>query len=248
MVERVFKAKDRTGQDCEFELKRPGYGEENEGERQYRIAYSNCLVAGIFPREKIREIMRLHGMWTDSDDIELKKVVGKIALLQIELRRLESEGNQDGCVKSARDITEVRRRMWELFLVQQSVYMNSAEGVSEMVKTESIMAACTLVKSTGKRYWETYADYVRERDFNTHSTVYSRVIEVQAALLDEARETLTNDYPENKYLKSTEDRIIDREIQEQVVKELKTRAEKALDAEQPKIKNTRKKRGKPVES
>ncbi len=245
MVERIFKASDRNGTVCEFELKPPGLAEENEGERQYRIAYSKALVEGVFPREKLREIMREHGMWTEDDDKELKKAVGKIAVFQVELRRAEAEGDDKACVQAAKGIAEARRRMWELFLVQQSVYMNSAEGVAEMIKTESIMSSCTILKSTSQRYWKDYAEYVRERDLNVKSTVYANVIEVQTKILDDARLGLMSDYPEYRYLKSVEDRVIDREIEEEVTRQIKTRAEKAIEADKQKVKKVSK-RGKRV--
>jgi len=228
-MERVFKALDRTGTITEFELVPPGLGEENEGERQYRIAYSKSLVEGIFPREKLRELMKEHGMWTEEDDSELKKAVGKIAVYQIDLRQAEAEGDSKRCIDAAQQISEARHRMWELFLVQQSVYMNSAEGVAEMVKTEAIMAAGTKVKSTGKRYWKDYKEYVLERDMNATSTVYYNVVTLQAKILDETRLGIVSDYPEYKYLKSVEDRMLDREVQEEVVKTLKSRANRAIE-------------------
>ena len=239
MTDRNFKAVDRQGNVVDFELKMPSLNEENEGERQYRVAYSKALVEGVFPREKLREIMQEHGMWTVDDDKSLKKCVGKIALLQIELKNRQTAGDTEGCVEIAEEIDTARLRMWELFLIQQSVYMNSAEGVAELVKTEAIMAACTLVKSTGKRYWESYKDYVTERDFNDNSTVYSHVVEVQSRILDEARDGLLDEYPEREYLKSAEDRMMDRELQEEVQKTIQNRAKKAVDKSQAEEKETK---------
>jgi len=239
MVNRIFKAIDRNGIDQDFELLAPNLAAENEGERQYRIGYSKALVEGVFPREKLREIMKEHGMWTDEDDGQLKKVVGKIAVLQVELRNNQADGDKKECVKIARDIVETRKRMWELFLIQQSVYMNSAEGVAEMIKTESIMAACTVYKSTKQRYWKDYTEYVRERDFNEISTVYAHAVNIQAQILDDVRIGLMDDYPEREYLKSVEERIIDREVEEEVVKELRSRADVAIAKD--KKKTTKKK-------
>jgi len=234
MVERIFKATDRNGNACEFELVPPTVGIENEGERQYRVAYSASLVEGVFPREKLREIMREHGMWTEADEADLKKAVGKIALLQIDLKNAQAEGNDDRCSEVAHEIGEHRRRMWELFLVQQTVYMNSAEGVAEMIKTETVMSACTVVKATGKRYWADYAEYVRERDLNVKSTVYATVVQVQATLLDEARRSLLSEYPEATYLKTPQEAMLDREIEEEVLNTLHGRAEAAIEADQDK--------------
>ena len=116
MIERIFKANDRNGSSCEFELKPPGVGEENEGERQYRIAYSKALVEGIFPREKLRELMREHGMWTDEDDRELKKAVGKIAVFQVELRNAETNRDYlEADLWNARELVRVLKDQITLF-------------------------------------------------------------------------------------------------------------------------------------
>ena len=243
MVDRTFKATDRNGNACEFELVVPNVAVENEGERQYRIAYSKSLVEGVFPKEKLREIMREHGMWTEDDETELKKVVGKIALLQIELKNAQTEGDEDKCVSLAQEVAQLRRRMWELFMIQQTVYMNSAEGVAEMVKTEAMMAACTTLKTTGKRYWNDYGEYVRERDLNAKSTVYASVVNLQSQILDEARRGLMDDYPEAQYLRTPEQAMLDREIEEEVIKTLNDRAEQAIETDKKtaKKKTTRKK-------
>lgn len=230
-VERTFRAKDRTGAELEFELVSPNQAAENEGERQYRIAFSKALQEGVFPREKLREIMREHNMWTEEDEKQLKRCVGKIAIAQIELKTEQTKGDEKRCLEIARDISNTRRRMWELFLVQQTVYMHSAEGVAEMIKAEAVMASCTVYKGTHKRYWETYKQFVEERDFNDKATVYATVVTVQSRLLDEARLSMIDGYPEKQYLKDIRDRMLDREVEEEVMAELKRRTSAALAAE-----------------
>src|SRR6185436_6417937 len=110
MVNRVFKAMDRSGALVEFELKVPGLAEDNEGDRHYRVAYSKALKEGVFPREKLREIMREHEMWTLDDDNAMKKAVGQIAVSQMELKNAETEGNDEKCAKVAKQMAEARRR------------------------------------------------------------------------------------------------------------------------------------------
>jgi hypothetical protein len=233
MVNRAFQAIDRNGALVEFELKVPGLAEDNEGDRQYRVAYSRALREGIFPREKLREIMREHEMWTSEDDTAMKRVVGQIAVFQIELKNAETEGDDKKCQIVAQEMAEARRRMWEMFLVQQSVYMNSAEGVAELIKVDAIMASCVMIKGTNTRYWKDYSEYVKERDLNMKSTVYSKAAEVQMALLDEVRQGIFAEYAEAKYLRTAQERTVDREIEEQVAKTLHERIEKALDKSKP---------------
>jgi hypothetical protein len=179
-------------------------------------------------------------MWTLDDDNAMKKAVGQIAVSQMELKNAETEGNDEKCAKIAKQMAEARRRMWELFLVQQSVYMNSAEGVAELIKVDAIMAASVMVKGTNSRYWKDYSEYVKERDLNVKSTVYSEAAKVQMALLDEVRKGIFAEYAEAKYLRSAQDRIIDREIEEQVAKTLSEKVEKALSKANPPKKKRRK--------
>jgi hypothetical protein len=228
-MDRTFRAIDRIGNEVEFELVPPNLASENEGERQYRIAFSHALKEGIFPKEKLREIMREHEMWTEDDDKELREIVARMAVLQIELQAAQRCGEDDACLKIAHEMSDARSRMWELFMVQQTVYMNSAEGLAETIKMESVMAACTVVKATRKRYWENYSDFVKERDFNTKSTVHPSVVTLQSKILDELRIGIVEDYPEKQYLKDVKERMLDREVEEVVVAKLKQRASKALD-------------------
>jgi hypothetical protein len=122
-----------------------------------------------------------------------------------------------------------RFRMWELFMIQQSVYMNSAEGIAELVKAEAIMAACIQLKATGQRYWPTYTDFVRERDESTQSTVYVKAVEVQNQILLEMRNTIEESHPENRYLKDAKQAMFDRDIEERVEAELAARKQRALE-------------------
>lgn len=240
MINRIFKAFDRFGAETEFELRTPTFAIENEGERHYRVAYSQALSAGVFPRNKMREVMKRHGMWTDEDDKNLKTELAQMAILQIELEQSQQAGNQEKCVEIAQNISKCRGRMWELFMIQQSVYMNSAEGMAELVKAEAIMAACVQIKATGKKYWKNYTEFVTERDENDKSTVFAKAVEVQNEILLDIRNKIEEDQPENKYLKDIKSRMMDREIQEKVEEELNKRAAEALkkaDGEQSNTKD-----------
>ena len=227
-VDRTFRALDRYGAHLDFELKSPTLAIENEGERQYRIAYSKALADGVFPRNKLRDVMRSHGMWTDEDDRCMREEVAHLAIFQIELEQAQLKGENDKCLEIARKMRKHRFRMWELFMIQQSVYMNSAEGIAELIKAEAVMAACTVLKSTGQRYWPNYVEFVKERDESTLSTVYIQAVEVQNNLLLEVRDSIEEGYSENRYLKDAKQAMMDRDIEERVAQELELRKQKAL--------------------
>jgi|SRR6185436_10124829 len=229
VVDRTFRAVDRYGAELEFEIRNPTLAVENEGERQYRIAYSKALNDGVYPRNKLREVMHNHGMWTDEDDRAMREEVANIAILEIELEQSQLKGENDKCIEIAKKIRKHRFRMWELFMIQQSVYLNSVEGISELIKAEAIMAACTVLKSTGQRYWPSYTEFVKERDESTVSTVYVKAVEIQNELLLEVRDTIEESYSENRYLKDAKQAMLDRDIEQRVAEELENRKRKALE-------------------
>lgn len=230
MADRVFRAVDRYGAQLDFEVRTPTLAIENEGERQYRIAYSHAIKDSVYPRNKLRDVMRSHGMWTEEDDTAMRTEVAQLAILQMELEHAQNKGEHDKCLEIAKKMRKHRYRMWELFMIQQSVYMNSAEGIAELVKAEAIMAACIILKSTSQRYWANYTDFVRERDDSTLSTVYVKAVEVQNQILLEMRDTIEESHPENRYLKDAKQAMFDRDIEERVAAELEARKQKALEA------------------
>lgn len=229
MVDRIFKAIDRFGATMEFELVTPTLAIDNESERQYRIAYSKALAEGVYPRNKLREVMRSHNMWTDEDDQALREEVANLAILQVDLEQSQLKGENEKCIETAQKMQKHRSRMWELFMIQQSVYMNSAEGFAELIKAEAVMAACVSIKATGQRYWTSYADFVKERDENSSATVYIKAVEVQNALLLEMRDSIESTQAENKYLKDAKQRAFERDVEERVGVELEARKKKALE-------------------
>lgn len=247
-IDRTFKAKDRYNADMEFELRPVNLAADNEGERHYKIAYSQALKDGIFPKESLRKAMSEYGMWSNDDEREYKTLLGKIAIAQIELDKTERAGEKDRCEELAKELADLRHKQWTLFLIQQSVFTHSAEGVAEAVKMEATIAACLYIKATGQRYWKNYAEFVTERDENANSTVYINLVELQTKLMEALRQDIEGNYPESKYIKDPRQSALDRDVQAEVEVELARRAAeaKAKEEAKPKKKVTRKraKRGK----
>jgi hypothetical protein len=197
---RYFTAKDRFGNETEFELVSPNMTIETEGQRQYSIAYGRALVEGVMPRQKMAAAMKDQEIWTDENELELKTLSLQIAAEQKLLLEAERKGEEDACKESAENLNKLRIQLLEIFMMQQSVFVNSAEAIAEAIKAECIMAACTRIKINGKRYWKNYKEFIEERDENETSEVYEKVIELQNLLLDEQRQSIVEEYPETKYL------------------------------------------------
>ena len=208
MVNRSFKAKDRFGADLEFELKEPTLLEETEAEMQYRKAYSCALKEGLLTRRAMKELMEENGIWRTSDEAEMAELAKDIALLEIKLGDLETKSNLEECGKIAGELAEKRSRLFDLFLLQQSSYVHSCEGYAEMVRIESLMAACTIIKAGNKRYWKTYKEYIVERDENNLATVVKGVRDLNEQILADQRQQMVEKWPEQKWLKDIKTRVL----------------------------------------
>ncbi len=217
---RIFKAKDRFGAETEFYLKVPALIEETEAEMQYRIAYSYALKNNILPREKMKELMKSYGIWDEDNEKELQETIKNIAMNELELRSESTKGNKEICIKIANELYQQRIRMWQLFTIQQSAYVNSCEGYAETIRHESLMAACTMVKANNKRYWKDYKEYVSERDENIISDVILKVMNVQSNILNQSRDELLKALPENQWIEMAKSDFLEKEV-EKAKEELK---------------------------
>lgn len=230
-MERTFKATDRHGAEMEFELIQPTDLLERESEMEYRKAYSAAIKEGVLPREKMRDIFKEHGIWTQEDEDQFMSLVKQISVLNVKLDNAVKQGQDDECIKLAGEMGKLRIQMLQLFTIQQSAYMQSCEGYAEIVRLEALMASCVVIKANKQRYWKNYRDYVIERDNNARSTVPTQAMLVNNVDLERRRDEAIAEYPEQKWLKVLQKDIVARAAEEAKAQMIK-RVEEAVHAEQ----------------
>ena len=230
-MDRTFKAIDRHGAEMEFELIPATDLLERESEMEYRKAYSAAIKEGVLPREKMRDIFKEHGIWTQEDDDQFMSLVKEISALNIKLDNAAKQGMDDECIKLAGEMGKLRIQMLQLFTIQQSAYMQSCEGYAEIVRLEALMASCVVIKVNKQRYWKNYRDYVIERDNNARSTVPTQAMLINNVDLERRRDDAIAEYPEQKWLKILQKDMISKATEEAKAKMVK-RVEEAIHAEQ----------------
>lgn len=200
-MDRTFTAFDRHGNNTKFELIEPGLSQEREAEIERLKAYTAALKEGVLPREKMRQILELKGVWNDETEGSFNESIKAVAKLELKLRDAIVRGDNKECTNIAGELSKERLNMFRLFLIQQTVFTNSCEGYAELIKLEAMMASCVVFSGTKQRYWANYREYVLERDDNESSKVPTLAQELQAALHEEEHKKLIADYPEQKWLK-----------------------------------------------
>lgn len=197
-----FKAKDKFGNECDFELADPTKKDAIDAETQYRLAYSESLKLGLLTRESMFRLMKESGSWSEEFDKEFKDLTQKAASAELKLSKAIQEGNDSDATTAATDLTKFRTDLWEFIKIKTTPLINSCEGVSEVIKHEAMLCFTVKLKGAKNRYWNTYKDYVTERDLNTKSTVAEQMYEVFAASSEQDRMTYFNELPETKWLAS----------------------------------------------
>jgi hypothetical protein len=209
-----FKAIDRFGAEINFQIIEPTMLIDSEGEIQYRVAFSHAIQMGILTRDKMREILKDKGILTAEDDNKFQTALREVGNLEVQLGKAQLESEESNCAAIATKLFEARNRMFELFMVVNNAFMNSAEGYAELIKQEAVMAACTRIGGTNQRYWKNYKEYVKERDGETRSTVVEELQKAYDIVMSDKSKKLVEDCPESKYLKTVAERILDRAVEQ----------------------------------
>jgi len=230
MVNRVFKAKDLYGAEMEFELREPERDAIISADMQYRIAYSMALKEGILPREKMRDIFKENDIWNEADEAKITSLIKELGVLTLKLDDVTKRGDKDECIKVAEEMAKTRVQLFQVFLIQHSCFINSCEGYAELVKLEALMAASVFIKANNQRYWKTYKDYLLERDHNSIATVAIEAANVNNTILEERKDVLINDYPEQKWLHKMQADMLEAATQ-QAKAMIKQRVEEAFNVD-----------------
>lgn len=232
-MDRTFTAVDRDGKEVEFELLEPDLAREREAEMQRLKAYSEALKEGVLPREAMREVLRDKGVWADEEDREFTEYVRTVAKLEKDLRDAVVRGNNQECTTIAGQLSRERLNMLRSFMVANTVLMCSCEGFAEAIKLEAMMASCVVVKATKERYWESYKEYVLERDLHPTATVAIEAQILKGAIEEEQHNKTLEEYPEHKWLKKL-NADLGAQIQsemERARKDMASRVERAVQEE-----------------
>ncbi len=228
-----FKSIDRYGAEIEFEVVDPTHKEENKADIHYRVAFSQAIKHGIMTREKMRKLLEDNSEWSKDDQANLRDKIQVVVRLEANLDKASKTG--DNCTKIAGKLFEARADMMTLYMIQQTPLANSAEAYAELIKQESLMASCTLIKASKEKYWKEYRDYVLERDGNSQSTVVTNLLESRSKVMEAESHDMIQGYPEFQWLKDVEEKLAEEEIAEMLNKESSDGDEVSTEVDKTKI-------------
>ena len=191
----VFKTKDGDDQEIELAVMRPTPQQEKEADLEQRKAFRYFAEKGLMLRAKLESFLRSQNLW---DDEKQKELEGIDKTLTDGYKKLYEEGGLklSEAKNIALDMRAARSRRISLTADYLALDNNSVEGQADDVKQNYLVSVCTVYNDTGKRYFESLADYDSKA---TTPAAYDAAFNL-SKLTHDITDDFEKNLPENKFL------------------------------------------------
>lgn len=207
----------------------------------YSKVYSNCLVEGITTAAELMDELKRRGIAGPEYQTRAEELDRGISEKLIALNEAtEREAKQT----LAREVEELREEIFQWNQRINGPMSNTIEQISDDARTE-YLTSCMVHDKEGKRIWSSYSDYLDDAD---KALSFKSRFEVMLYM-----QGLPTDFLDN-----TPERIVMREVQEEMLEEINKSVEEEVEkvepekteepiaeekvSEQPKAKKIRKKK------
>jgi len=224
-----------------FFIKPASSDDIRKSDLHYSKVYSNCLVEGITTASELMDELKRRGIAGPEYQTRAEELDKSIAEKLIALK--EATDKEEKQVLS-REVEGLREEIFQWNQRINGPMSNTIEQISDDARTE-YLTSCMVHDSEGKKVWSSYSDYLEDSD---KALTFKARFEVMLYM-----QGLPTDFLDN-----TPERIVMREVQEEMLSEINKsieediaeaepeKVEKSNDeekvSEQPKAKKTRKKK------
>ena len=224
-----------------FVIKSASSDDIRKADLHYSKVYSNCLVEGITTAAELMDELKRRGIAGPEYQTRAEELDRSIAEKLISLREADDREEKQTL---AREVEGVREEIFQWNQRINGPMSNTIEQISDDARTE-YLTSCMVHDKEGKRSWLSYGDYLKDSD---KALTFKARFEVMLYM-----QGLPTDFLDN-----TPERIVMREVQEDVLSEInksieeetaEAKSEKVEESnveekvsEQPKAKKTRKKK------
>lgn len=207
----------------------------------YSKVYSNCLVEGITTASELMDELKRRGIAGPEYQTRAEELEHRISEKLIFLREATDKEKKQIL---AREVEELREEIFQWNQRINGPMSNTIEQIADDARTE-YLTSCMVHDKEGKRAWSSYNDYLEDAD---KALTFKARFEVMLYM-----QGLPTDFLDN-----TPERIVMREVQEEMLEEINKSMEQEKDesklekaekpdveekvSERPKAKKTRKKK------
>ena len=198
---------------------------------QYSKTYTQCLIEDITTQAEMLDILTRRGIIGPEFEQRVEELNKN---LSTKIIALEDAKTVDEKEKLAKEVAEARNELYKWNQRLTGPMNNTAEQISDNARLE-YLTSCMITDESGKRVWETYGDYLKEKsqDLSVRA-LYEVMLYLQGLesdFLDKTPEAVAMKEVEDSNVKDTTD----------LLKTTKAVEEEEKDEESEKRKSSRKK-------
>jgi hypothetical protein len=179
----------------EYAVIKPTLAMLNEASKVYNRTFSSAINSGAIIRERLDDVLREQGLWSDEKDRKYQTLRREILDAELKIKKggiRLLEGKQ-----LALDIKAKRSEMVDMLMSRNNLDSNTAEGQADNMRFNYLVSACLVYKKTNKPYFKNLEDYLNKA---------VEPLSVEAArqlynLLYRTSDNMENDLTENRFLK-----------------------------------------------
>lgn len=184
-----------TVEDVVLEVKRPNHIVQQQAQFVYGRTYREACDAGVPVNLSIEKVMREQKLWDEDREAERVRLVKALSTGK---RKLDAGGIRKSEAKEiAIQMRRDRNELQDLLSKRNELERNTAEAIAENAKFNYLVSQCTLVKETGKKYFESHEAYLE--DYERSDFGPTAAFEMGRLLYD-FDEDVIKGLPENKFL------------------------------------------------
>lgn len=158
---RVFEVELANGETVKVSTRKPTNQEIEASDMEYSRAFTNALIAGLYPQETLIAIFREKGIWSEAKDDAIRAQTGLVSVIETSLEEAAAEKKNE----IAEELKEERNKLFEMRQSRSSYLSHSAEAKAANAQRDSTVAQVT-ENAKGVRVWRSLEDFLRETDSN----------------------------------------------------------------------------------
>lgn len=185
----IFKGKEE-----EFEVITPGVRENREAQKEYNAAFNDAVKSKAIPRAVLDEYLEREGLWNEDKKKKIQEI--QKCILADELKLSKGGISKSEAKKIALNMRKNRKELQSLYSVRSQLDSNTAEGIAENARFNSLLALCLVYKSNRKRVFNSTDDFLD----NLHEEVTNKATQEMVKNITEINLDYEKDLPENKFL------------------------------------------------
>ena len=161
MNKKVFKTKDKDGNEIELAIQRPSPRQQMDAQLHYNKAWRKAEASGSMLRRDIDEIAEKRGLWGDDKRKEVNALERELLDLERKLRAGSTHFDSlDKAKEAALTIRDLRSQRVRLLTARNDLDVYTAESVADSERLQYLISVTAVYNDDGRPFYRDYEDFL----------------------------------------------------------------------------------------